>query len=240
MSSINRVLRNLASSKEQSSHHLSAAAADSVYDKLRMFNGQAAAAAGWAWYGKSNFFFHNRLKFLPLICVHIVQIQWPRILLLPSTWCKLQVLTGLTYSVSSFFVIVLLQNVEILGHCIWKDIQAFLINILSFANLQIFHPFLFVFFVGAATGGPTSHLGLGGHHNPTPHPALSTPHQFGSSVTSNGGPGSTGEREPVVDDKKHLSGRRFLLFSCHFGYFLALFDDFWLLASGRGQKTFLR
>jgi len=28
-----------------------AAAADSVYDKLRMFNGQAAAAAGWAWYG---------------------------------------------------------------------------------------------------------------------------------------------------------------------------------------------
>merc|ERR1719507_1644310 len=109
VSSINRVLRNLASSKEQSSHHLSAAAADSVYDKLRMFNGQAAAAAGWAWYG-------------------------------------------------------------------------------------------------AATGGPTSHLGLGGHHNPTPHPALSTPHQFGSSVTSNGGPGSTGEREPVVDDKKHLSG----------------------------------
>ena len=34
MSSINRVLRNLASSKEQSSHHLSAARADSVYDKL--------------------------------------------------------------------------------------------------------------------------------------------------------------------------------------------------------------
>merc|ERR1711963_1196251 len=45
-----------------------------------------------------------------------------------------------------------------------------------------------------------------GHHNPTTHPALTTPHQFGSSVTSNGGPGSTGEREPVVDDKKHLSG----------------------------------
>ena len=95
------------------------------------------------------------------------------------------------------------------------------LNTFSFGNLQIFHPFLFVLFVGAATGGPTSHLSLGGHHNPTPHPALSTPHQFGSSVTSNGGPGSTGEREPVVDDKKHLSGKRFLPF------FLAILAIFW-------------
>jgi len=105
VSSINRVLRNLASSKEQSAHHLSAATADSVYDKLRMFNGQAAAAAGWAWYG-------------------------------------------------------------------------------------------------AAAGGPTSHLGLGGHHNPTSHPAL-TSHQFGGSVGSNGG--SSGDRESADEKKHHLS-----------------------------------
>lgn len=37
------MLRNLASQKEQQAQHQS----ESVYDKLRMFNGQSG---GWAWY----------------------------------------------------------------------------------------------------------------------------------------------------------------------------------------------
>ena len=61
--------------------------------------------------------------------------------------------------------------------------------------------------LGAAAGaaGPTSHLGLGSHHNPP-----LTSHQFGSSVSSvnaaNGG-STNGDRE-TAEEKKHLAGNK--------------------------------
>ncbi|XP_040564083.1 paired box protein Pax-6 isoform X3 [Lepeophtheirus salmonis] len=64
VSSINRVLRNLAATKEQSASQ-SLPSADSVYDKLRMFNGQAAAAASWAWYGGTTPSGHPHLSIPP-------------------------------------------------------------------------------------------------------------------------------------------------------------------------------
>lgn len=51
MSSINRVLRNLAAQKEQSTQHSPVTStADSVYDKLRLLNGNQGSWRPTPWY----------------------------------------------------------------------------------------------------------------------------------------------------------------------------------------------
>lgn len=67
VSSINRVLRNLASQKEQQANSQN----ESVYDKLRMFNGQAP---GWAWYSGAGAPSHLGLPTTPTAQVAAGQI----------------------------------------------------------------------------------------------------------------------------------------------------------------------